>query len=112
MLCYVMLCYVTANLRTNIVDFRGFDSSTILILRGGILISIGDFPEMLVGCKASREIGRILYYLPLSSPGLGGGSFTAAPQAASQPVPALFIHIVCYFVLHVEVYIYLATCLT
>ena len=32
---------------TNIVDFRGFDSSTILALRGGILMSIGDFPEVL-----------------------------------------------------------------
>ena len=32
---------------TNIVDFRGFDSSTILIVRGGILVSIGDFPESL-----------------------------------------------------------------
>ena len=27
------------------MDFRGFDSSIILILRGGILMSIGDFPE-------------------------------------------------------------------
>ena len=37
----------TANLRTHILDFRGFDSSTILILRGGIPVSIGDFPESL-----------------------------------------------------------------
>ena len=37
----------TPNLPTNIVDVRGFDSSTILILRGGILMSIGDFPEIL-----------------------------------------------------------------
>ena len=37
----------TANPRTNNVDFRGFDSSIILILRGGILMSIGDFPECL-----------------------------------------------------------------
>ena len=29
------------------MDFRGFDSSVILILRGGILTSIGDFPESL-----------------------------------------------------------------
>ena len=33
----------TANLRTKILDFRGFDSSRSLILRGGILVSIGDF---------------------------------------------------------------------
>ena len=35
------------NLPTNIVDFRGFDSSIILILRGGLLMSTGDFPESL-----------------------------------------------------------------
>ena len=37
----------TANLRADILDFRGFDSSIILILRGGILMSMGDFPESL-----------------------------------------------------------------
>ena len=31
----------TPNLPTNIVDFRGFDSSTIFILRGGIPQPIG-----------------------------------------------------------------------
>ena len=39
--------HATPNLPTSIVEFRGFDSSIILILRGGILMSIGDFPEML-----------------------------------------------------------------
>ena len=39
--------FSTANLRTKIMDFRGFDSNIILILRGGILISKGDFPESL-----------------------------------------------------------------
>ena len=62
MLCYVMLSY-TPNLPTNIVDFRGFDSSTILVLRGGTLMSVGNSPEslsqaMLGGCNVSREIGR------------------------------------------------------
>ena len=37
----------TPNLPTNIVDFGGFDSCTMLCLRGGILMSIGDFPESL-----------------------------------------------------------------
>ena len=37
----------TANLRTNIMDFRGFDSSLILILRGGIPRPIGNFLEAL-----------------------------------------------------------------
>ena len=35
--------FSTANLRANIMDFRGFDSSIILIRRGGILRPIGDF---------------------------------------------------------------------
>ena len=46
----VMFCAAaadTANLRTKILAFRGFDSGRILILRGGILMSIGNFPEML-----------------------------------------------------------------
>ena len=48
----------------NIVGFRGFDSSVILILRVGIPRPIGDFPEslsqaMLEGCNVSREIGRV-----------------------------------------------------
>ena len=39
----VLFC--TANIRTKILEFRGFDSSRISILRGGILMSIGDLPE-------------------------------------------------------------------
>ena len=37
----------TVNLRTKILDFRGFGSSRILILRAGILMSMGNFPESL-----------------------------------------------------------------
>ena len=37
----------TADLTTNITDFRGFESSIILIFRGGIPRPIGDFPESL-----------------------------------------------------------------
>ena len=37
----------TANLRTKILDYRGFDSSRILILRGGIPGPIGNSPESL-----------------------------------------------------------------
>ena len=52
----------TPNLPTNIVDFGRFDSSTILIYRGGILMSIGDFPEvltraMLVGTMLVGRLG-------------------------------------------------------
>ena len=44
--CHTSQCS-TANLPTNIMDFRGFDSSMILILRGGIPRPIGNFPESL-----------------------------------------------------------------
>ena len=51
---------------TNIVGFGGFDSSTMLILRGGILMSIGDFPEsssqaMLVCVMLVGGLGVIAY---------------------------------------------------
>ena len=37
----------TANLRKQILNFRGFDSSRILIVRGGMLMPIGNFPEIM-----------------------------------------------------------------
>ena len=37
----------TANLRAKILDSRGFDSSRILNLRGGIIMSTGSFQDML-----------------------------------------------------------------
>ena len=45
-----------------LVDFRGFYSSIILDLRGGLLMSIGDFPEslsqaMLVGIVSVGRLG-------------------------------------------------------
>ena len=49
----------TPNLPTNIVDFRGFDSSRILILRGGILMFIGDLPEVL---SQQILVGRIVVW--------------------------------------------------
>ena len=45
-----------ANLRTKILDLRGFDSSRILIFRGEIFMSIGSFPELL----SQRIVERVL----------------------------------------------------
>ena len=45
----------TANLRTKILDFRGFDSSRILILRGEIPRSIGQLPGDFESTDLSRE---------------------------------------------------------
>ena len=71
----------TANLRTKIPDFRGFDSSRILILRGGILMSMGNSLERLsqaiLAGNLSREIGRMLTDMPQScSQGLSAAHHT------------------------------------
>ena len=50
------ICICLANLRTKILDFRGFDPSRISILRGGILMSMGNFPGKLESSSLSREI--------------------------------------------------------
>ena len=52
----------TPDLPTNIAGFRGFDSSITLSSRGGILMSIEDFPEsltraMLVGVMLVGSLG-------------------------------------------------------
>ena len=54
----------TANLCTNIMDFRGFDSSIIFILRGRIPKPIGNFPEslsqpILVGIMLAGRLGVV-----------------------------------------------------
>ena len=47
---------LTANLRTKIPDFRGFDSSRVVSLRVGISRPVGNFPESL----SQRILGMIL----------------------------------------------------
>ena len=56
---------ITANLRTDIMDFGGFDSNIMLILRGGILRTVGGFPEslsqaILVGIILVGRLGAVL----------------------------------------------------
>ena len=43
-------------LRAKILDFRGLDSSRILILRGGILMSIGNSQDIFESRNLSREM--------------------------------------------------------
>ena len=44
-----------ANLLTKIMVFLGFDSSTILILRGGTLMSYREFPGLFESTNLSRD---------------------------------------------------------
>ena len=73
----------SANFRTKILDLRGFDSNIILILRGGIIMSIGQYPGMFESTNLSkdhlsrdnlsREIGRTeLQRRRKATPSLGG----------------------------------------
>ena len=71
------LSHTTPNLPANIMDFKGFDSSIILILRGGIPRPIGDFPEclsqaMLVGITLVGWLGVVT--TPTQHPPSGGAS--------------------------------------
>ena len=66
--CVVFLEKGTTNPPTNIVDFRGFVSSIILIYRGGIPRSMEDFPESLSQAMLYAQIairvlcwGNIIY---------------------------------------------------
>ena len=45
----------TATLRTKILDFRGFDSSRILMLRGGNPMSIGNLLDIFYSRNLSLE---------------------------------------------------------
>ena len=55
----------TGNLRTKILDFRVFDSSVILVLRGGILIPIRQFPKSL---RQAILVGRLGVPIPIPGP--------------------------------------------
>ena len=59
----------TPNLHTDIMDIRGLDSNISLIIRGGIVMSIGDFPEslsqaILVGIMLVRRLAVTLISVP------------------------------------------------
>ena len=41
------VCELGFEMFAKILDFRGFDSSIILVLRGGIIMSLGNFPASL-----------------------------------------------------------------
>ena len=68
----------TANIRTHIIDFRGFHSSIILNIRDDIFISIGDFLEslsqaILVGIMLGGRLGVDVCTSCGDTRGAGGG---------------------------------------
>ena len=94
-----------ANLRTKILDFRWLDSGIILISRGGIPRSIGNFPEtwsqaILVG---RFLVGRLGISHPARNPGV------ALPQrlSLSGRLSDVYIYIYIYIYIHVYIHIYI-----
>ena len=95
-------CFITANFPTNIMDFRGFDSSITSIVRGGIFMSINNFPKsssqailvgiMLVGrlgvqgcfryCMFAVAISRFSCFSYLHSMAAGGGGPRSSARSA------------------------------
>ena len=81
------------NLPTNIVDFRGFFSSIILCLRGGVLMSTGDFPESL---SRAMLVGTMLVGGLGVRPPVGGQSVRATPAAGRTARGQEYIYIYIY----------------
>ena len=96
------------------MDFRGFDSSRILILRGGIPRPIGDSPEcltqaMLVGVMLVGRLS-VLCHIVLSLGLVGSGLCKALPTRANvRQVSGLrgFWHLQCSPSLTSGIYIYI-----
>ena len=104
----LMMPSSTANLRSKILDFRGFDSSRILILRGGVLRSIGNCPEslgqgILVGVILVGRLGVLIRALlrPLLQVGCMFRHWLNVNLA--QRVPSLFLASSFMFCLDCEV---------
>ena len=85
----------TANFPTNIMEFRGFDSSIILILRGGILMSIGDFPESL--SQAMLAGVTLVGGLGVTTPAV-----RHLPEGAKNKFVIIHIHIYIYIYIYRE----------
>ena len=89
----------TANLPSNIVGFRGFDSSIILILRGEIPRPIGDFPASLSQAmlEGIMVVARLGVPPENETPDLGQGE-------------GGYIYIYIYIRIHIYIYIYIYIC--
>ena len=92
-----------------IIDFRGFDSSIILIIRGGILMSIGDFPEslsqaILVGIML---VGRLGYVFVIVPPGMSRGWRKVGGLFTYTCTLCICISLSLYIYIHIHTYAYI-----
>ena len=96
----------TANLPTNIMDFRGFDSSIILIIRAGLLMSIGDLPESLSHAilEGITLVGRL--GVPIPTP-VHVYSYICIYIFSLSLSLSLSIYVCTYTYIYIYVYIYM-----
>ena len=138
-LCYTMLCYTflgephaalaralgsasdAPNFPTNIVDFRGFDSSLILIVRGGIPRPKGSFLEslsqamlagvMLVGRLGVARVCGSRSRSPLQTSShsrlAGPGCVSERRFPTSEDSDRLYVYMCIHIYIYIYVYIYI-----
>ena len=90
----------TANLRTNIVDSRGFDWRIILILRDGIPRPKGDFPEVL---SQAILVGLML----VGRLGVRCNTVLLSTSTITERTRVLYICIYIYICMYIHIYIYI-----
>ena len=101
----------TTNLRTKTVDFRGFNSSIILIYRGGILRPKGNFPENVCQRILAGRLGVFRSRTPrgaLLNQGTCRCSFWAPPRPVKDTAYITRnIYIYIYIYMYIYIYIYI-----
>ena len=101
--CFIVSSFIkyengrTANLCTKILDFRGFDSSRILIVRVGILMPIGRLPE-------SLSQGILVWIILV---GRLGGHFCESRRRTRHLYLCVYMYIYIYIYTHIYIYIYM-----
>ena len=95
-MCKEAVPFSTASLHTEILDFRGFASSRILIFRGGILMSIGNLPANVESTNLSNAgmilVGRLgvsfkAWSLPFQCDSRLQTGFVQLPAMSFQALP-------------------------
>ena len=104
----------SANLRAKLLDFRGFDSSIIFILRGEILMSVGNFPEssrqaILVGIILVGRLGVAACPDRRRPPTRARTTqWRGCWEAGRLPESLIYIYIYVYVYIYIYIYIYIS----
>ena len=99
--CHVFVMRCTANLSTTIMDFRGFDSDVIVILRVGIPRPLGNLPE----ASSQAILAGIILVGPL-------GVWSFGLQRAPSCLVGVSTNNYVYISLFIHIYIYIYTYMT